>query len=196
MFETITPLALLITVIVSFIASLISGIAGFGGALFLLPIICLFVDIKIAVPILTIGQIFGNASRVYFGRKELAWKPIGYFLISAVPMTVIGSYLFSIFDARIIKTIVGLLLLVLLVYRHVKKKEYYIKNTGVIIGGGFTGFISGIAGSAGPLGAAIFLGLRLSPSAYIASEAVTALSMHILKFSYTKNIARLDGVNY
>jgi hypothetical protein len=32
-----------------------------------------------------------------------------------------------------------------------------------------------IAGSAGPLGAAAFLGLRLSPRAYVASEAVAAV---------------------
>ena len=51
----------------------------------------------------------------------------------------------------------------------------------MFIGGGLTGFLSGLAGSAGPLGAAFFLGLNLTATAYIASEAFTALTMHIVK---------------
>lgn len=44
-----------------------------------------------------------------------------------------------------------------------------------------TGFISGLVGSAGPLGAAVFLSLGLPPVAYIASEATTALTLHAVK---------------
>lgn len=43
------------------------------------------------------------------------------------------------------------------------------------------GFLSAVAGSAGPLGAAFFLGLNLPPLAYVASEAVTAVVMHLTK---------------
>ncbi len=49
----------------------------------------------------------------------------------------------------------------------------------MIIGGGITGFLSGLAGSAGPPGAAFFLGLNLSAVAYVASEAFTALALHL-----------------
>jgi uncharacterized protein len=51
----------------------------------------------------------------------------------------------------------------------------------LITGGGIVGFLSGLVGSAGPLGAAIFLSLELPPVAYVASEATTALAMHGLK---------------
>ena len=51
----------------------------------------------------------------------------------------------------------------------------------LVAGGGIVGFLSGLVGSAGPLGAAIFLTLELPPVAYIASEAVTALAMHVVK---------------
>ena len=43
------------------------------------------------------------------------------------------------------------------------------------------GFLSAIAGSAGPLGAVVFLSLRLPPQAYVATEAVTATLMHLTK---------------
>ena len=177
----ITSTSLILIFCLGFIAALVSGAAGFGGALFLLPMLSNIIGIKLAVPVLTIGQLFGNGSRVFFGRKHLEWKPIFYFLITAIPLTILGSYLFTITNDKIIKLIVGILLFAIVVYRHLRK-EVTVKNTKImLIGGSLTGFISGIAGSAGPIGAAFFLSLKLSPSAYIASEAVTAFTMHIIK---------------
>ncbi|WP_201842709.1 TSUP family transporter [Microvirga zambiensis] len=55
-------------------------------------------------------------------------------------------------------------------------------SRGLLSGGGaVVGLLSGLVGSAGPLGAAIFLTLNLPPVAYIASEAVTAIGMHTVK---------------
>lgn len=166
---------------ISFLAATISGAAGFGGALLLLPVLTSVVGIKAAVPILTIAQIFGNASRVWFGRKELQWKPIVYFIIAAIPLSVLGSYLFTDIDSRKIKFGIGIFLLLIVIYRRVKIKRITLGNRGMLIGGGLTGFLSGLAGSAGPLGAAFFLGLNLSATAYVASEAFTALTMHLTK---------------
>ena len=47
--------------------------------------------------------------------------------------------------------------------------------------GAGVGLVSAVAGSAGPLGAAVFLGLKLEPQAYIATEAVSAVFMHLTK---------------
>lgn len=98
---------LILIFIIALIASTISGAAGFGGALILLPVLSGIVGIKTAVPILTIGQIFGNASRVWFGRQGLKWKPIIFFLLTAIPLTIIGSYLFTDIDGKKIKIGIG-----------------------------------------------------------------------------------------
>ncbi|MBP7509063.1 MAG: sulfite exporter TauE/SafE family protein [Prolixibacteraceae bacterium] len=167
--------------IIAFIAATISGAAGFGGALLLLPVLTSIVGIKAAVPILTIAQIFGNASRVWFGRKELLWKPIVYFIVAAIPFSFAGSYLFTDIDSKKIKIGIGIFLILIVLYRRLKIKRISFGYRGMLIGGGLTGFLSGLAGSAGPLGAAFFLGLNLSAIAYVASEAFTALTMHLTK---------------
>ena len=172
---------LILIFIVSFLAATISGAAGFGGALLLLPVLTSVVGIKAAVPILTIAQIFGNASRVWFGRNELQWKPILYFSITAIPLSVLGSYLFTGIDSKKIKIGIGILLVLIVAYRRLNITKISFGNKGMLIGGGLTGLLSGLAGSAGPLGAAFFLGLNLTATAYIASEAITALSMHLTK---------------
>lgn len=172
---------LFIIFLTSYLAATISGAAGFGGALVLLPILTGIVGIKAAVPILTIGQIFGNASRVWLGRHELKWKPIIFFLLTAIPLTILGSYLFTEIDGDKIKIGIGAFLILLVVYRRTTIKQIMPGDKGMLLGGGLTGFLSGLAGSAGPLGAAFFLGLNLTATAYIASEAFTALIMHLTK---------------
>lgn len=172
---------MLIIFAVSYLVATISGAAGFGGALLLLPVLTGIVGIKAAVPVLTIGQIFGNASRVWFGRNELKWKPILIFLLTAIPLTIIGSYFFSYADKKKIKVGIGIFLILIVVYRRMQPEKMVLGKKGMIIGGGITGFLSGLAGSAGPLGAAFFLGLNLTPTAYIASEAVSALALHLTK---------------
>jgi len=174
-------LELFIMFSISFLAATISGAAGFGGALVLLPFLIRIVGINAAVPILTIGQIFGNASRVWFGRNDLQWKPIIYFVITAIPLTILGSYLFMDINTNKIKIGIGVFLILIVIYRRSKIKKIQIGEKEMFLGGGLTGFLSGLARSAGPLGAAFFLGLNLSATAYIASEAFTALAMHLTK---------------
>ena len=75
----------LILLFVSWLASTISGIAGFGGSLIILPVFSYFIGAKAAIPILTIAWMMGNFSRAAFGFKEIQWKPVTYFCLGAVP---------------------------------------------------------------------------------------------------------------
>lgn len=172
---------LLLLFLLSYIAAAVSGAAGFGGALVLLPALTAIVGLKAAVPILTIGQIFGNASRVWFGRRELRWRPILFFLSTAIPLSVAGSALFADVDGEKIKVGIGVFLILLVAYRRSNVRKIALGEKGMLLGGGLTGFLSGLVGSAGPLGAAFFLGLDLTATAYVASEAFTALVMHLTK---------------
>ncbi|WP_298940393.1 sulfite exporter TauE/SafE family protein [uncultured Dysgonomonas sp.] len=174
-------ITLLILFAVSWLAAAISGIAGFGGALLLLPVISHFIGIKAAIPVLTIAQLFGNASRVWFGRKQLQWNPILFFLAGSIPFSIIGSRMLVSAPSELLLKGVGVLLLLIVMYRRSGLKVITTNYKWLVVGGIITGFLSGIAGSAGPLGAACFISLNLNPIAYISSEAFTALSMHITK---------------
>lgn len=61
----------------AFVAAAISGSAGFGGALLLLPLLTHIVAVSGAVPLLTIAQLVGNISRVPtepHDRDASAWQ--------------------------------------------------------------------------------------------------------------------------
>ena len=178
--------------IAAFLAAAISGAAGFGGALLLLPVLIATVGTVQAVPLLTLVQLIGNLSRVGFGFKQIKWKPVGMFLIGAVPLCVAGALLFAELPKTIINRCIGaaILLFTILTLSGVLKLKP--GNFLLIAGGGLVGFLSGLVGSAGPLGAVIFLTLGLPPVAYIASEATTALVMHGVKTVVYQSTLTID----
>jgi uncharacterized protein len=178
-------MSLLVTYILlvaaSFIAAFVSGAAGFGGALMLLPILVLCVGSEVAVPVLTIAQLIGNLSRMMFGFKQIKWKPVGLFLMTALPLSALGAFGFAVIPKDLVTRLIGGALVVMVVLKYYRLIKFEANSKALVLGGAVTGLLSGLAGSAGPIGAAVFLSLGLPPISYIASEATTATAMHILK---------------
>lgn len=178
--------------IAAFAAAGISGAAGFGGALLLLPLLLATVGVTQAVPLLTIAQLIGNLSRAGFGFSQIQWKPVGMFLLGAVPFSVLGAFSFVHLPKEIFTRVIGAAILVFVALRYCDILTIKAGHALLVVGGGVVGFLSGVVGSAGPLAAAIFLSLGLSPVAYIASEATTALAMHGIKMAIYQHYLGLD----
>jgi len=165
----------------SFFAAAISGAAGFGGALLLLPLLSKTIGTEMAVPILTIAQLIGNLSRAFFGFRQITWKPVFVFIIGAVPLSILGAFSFVEVRKDLITRWIGFTIILFVALKYFKVLKFKPNNITILIGGAVVGLISGLVGSAGPIGAALFLSLNLTPTSYIASEAVTAIAMHISK---------------
>lgn len=165
----------------AFIAAAISGAAGFGGALLLLPLLTHTVGAELAVPLLTLAQFVGNLSRVAVGFRQIHWRPVGWFLAAALPAAVLGALSFITIPKAVVVRLIGVAILGFVVLRWFGRLQFAAGTRTLLAGGALTGFLSGLVGSAGPLGAAVFLSLGLPPVAYIASEATTALTLHATK---------------
>jgi uncharacterized membrane protein YfcA len=63
---------------VSWLASTISGIAGFGGSLIILTVFSRVIGAKAAISILTIAWMMGNFSRAAFNFREINWRTRPY----------------------------------------------------------------------------------------------------------------------
>lgn len=183
---------LLILFLAAFAAAGISGAAGFGGALLLLPLLVATVGVVQAVPLLTIAQLIGNLSRAGFGFRQIHWRPVGWFLLGAVPLSVLGALSFVQLPKELVTRAIGAAILVFVGLKLFGVLKLRPGRGLLVVGGGVVGFLSGLVGSAGPLGAAIFLSLGLPPVAYIASEAVTALAMHGVKTVVYQQFISLD----
>ncbi len=183
----------ILLVFAAWLAATVSGLAGFGGAMLLLPAITYGIGPKAAIPILTMAQLLGNTSRGGFGFKEIAWRPVAFFSVGAIPACVLGSRLFVSLPSHLITRGIGVFLLFIVVLRQAPLKKRCISQPLLVPAGAMVGFLSAVAGSAGPLGAATFLSLELSPTAYVASEAVTAVLMHLTKTAVYGRYALING---
>ena len=162
-------------------AGTVSGAAGFGGALLLLPVLTFVVGAKAAVPILTIAQLLGNASRAGFGWRDIQWRPAFLFSTGAIPASFIGSRLFVDLTPVFLPRAIGFFLLLVLGLRHTELGKRKTPQWSLAPAGAVVGLVSAIAGSAGPRAATVCLGLNVSASAYVATEALTAVLLHLIK---------------
>ena len=167
--------------VAGWLAATVSGVAGFGGALLLLPVLAIADGARAAVPILTVAQLLGNLSRAGLGWREVRWRPALRFGAGAVPACLIGARVFLELPTGSIHRVIGAALLAMIAFRRSPLGGRPIPEAMLAPLGFVVGLISSIAGSAGPLGAAVFLGLRLPPRAYVASEALTAVLIHLTK---------------
>ncbi|TWT71487.1 sulfite exporter TauE/SafE family protein [Crateriforma conspicua] len=172
-------------VLCTLIASTLSAVTGFGGAAILLPVLVAMFGIRDAVPILTVAQLIGNGSRVWFNRKEIRYDVVGWFALGAVPAALIGGWLFAAAPAPALTRLLGVFLIAVVIFRHtsaiVKMPTMQLRWFAPL--GAVTGFLSALIGTVGPLVAPFFLAFGLIKGAYIGTEALAAIVMHTTKLA-------------
>jgi len=170
-----------ILALVALLASTLAAVTGFGGAAVLLPALVALFGIREAVPILTVAQLIGNASRGWFNRHELNWRVVGWFALGAVPLGFLGGYLFAKAPLAALTRLLGAFLLLVVVWRHVRPKPAPFPVASFAGIGAGASFLSALLGSVGPIMAPFFLAFGLVKGAYIGTEALSTVVMHITK---------------
>ncbi len=176
------PIRLVLLAVTAFTAALLAAVTGFGGAAVLLPMLVLIFGVREAIPILTVAQLIGNASRVWFNRYELNWKVVAWFALGGVPMALVGGMLFARAPLAALTRILGGFLILIVIWRHVPRTSTWKPplRSFAIIGAG-SSFLSALLGSVGPLMAPFFLAYGLVKGAYIGTEALSTVVMHVAK---------------
>jgi len=167
--------------VVAFLAATVAGITGFGGAAILLPALVLTYGTRDAIPILTVAQLVGNGSRVWFHRRAIDFSVVGWFALGGVPAAIIGGILFAKAPLPILTRGLGLFLILLVVWRHWRRQPIRMPLRGFAALGAGASFLSALMGSVGPLMAPFFLAYGLTKSAFIGTEALTTVIMHLTK---------------
>lgn len=153
-----------------------------GGAAVLLPILVLVFGVRDAIPILTVAQLIGNGSRVWFNRREVDLPVVGWFAVGGVPAALVGGVLFATAPLGFLKRLLGIFLLATVAYRRVGKASGLRPSLrGFAIMGAVFSFLSALLGSVGPIMAPFFLAYGLIKGAYIGTEAFATVVMHVTK---------------
>jgi len=129
---------------------------------------------------------------VWFNRREVAVPVVGWFALGAVPLALLGGVLFATAPLRALERLVGAFLLGVVLWRHVRRAPVWRPGVRAFaaIGAVFS-FLSALVGSVGPLMAPFFLAHGLVKGAYIGTEALATVVMHVAKLGAYQGAAIL-----
>ncbi len=92
---TLTWLDTCVLIGTSLLAALIGSVTGGGVTIVLLPVLVFHFGIQIAMPIVTLALFAAGVSRVVVYRRELNFPVVFWFTLGSLPLTGIGTYLFT-----------------------------------------------------------------------------------------------------
>jgi uncharacterized membrane protein YfcA len=111
---------------------------------------------------------------VWFNRRELDWAVVGWFAVGGVPLAFVGGLLFAKAPLSALTRILGAFLIAVVIWRHVRPglpRRPPVKSF-ALIGAG-----------ASLLSAPFFLAYGLLKGAYIGTEALATVLMHVVKLA-------------
>ncbi len=175
---------LLLLAAAALLASTLAAVAGFGGAAVLLPVLVAVFGVRDAIPILTVAQLIGNGARVILNRDELDLHVVGWFALGGVPAALLGGLLFASAPLSALTRVLGAFLLLVVAWRHLRPgppRRLPLRAFAPL--GALFSFLSALLGSVGPLMAPFFLAYGLVKGAYIGTEALATVVMHVTKLA-------------
>jgi uncharacterized membrane protein YfcA len=162
--------------------AVVGGALGFGTGIVMLPIVVGVVGVRASVPVLTVALIVGNVSRAWWSRGELNWRVIGAYLVGALPLAAVGSVLYTAAPSEWLSRLMGLVLLLALpLHRWLERGPRRMRLRHFPLLGAATGLLSALVAATGPVNMPFFLGYGLRRGAFIGTEAVCSVAVHITK---------------
>jgi len=164
---------------VAFVASLLSGVAGFGAGVLLLPFIAWTVGIKATAPVLTVAMFIGNIGRIWWSRGEIDGAVVWRYLLGAVPGTALGALAYAGATSESLGRVIGVFLIAavplrrLLATTRVRVRLAHFPFLGLVFGA-----LSAVVVTTGPITTPFFLSYGLRRGAFVATEATAALAIH------------------
>jgi hypothetical protein len=172
---------------------MLAAVAGFGGAAILLPLLVVIYGVREAIPILTVAQLIGNGSRVWFNRVELDLPVVGWFALGGVPAALLGGFLFAAAPTSFLLRLLGVFLIATVIYRRVGNPAILrIPLRGFAILGAVLSFLSALLGSIGPITIPFFLAYGLFKGSLIGTEALATVVMHVTKLVAYQRVSILN----
>ena len=92
-------------------AAVIGGMGGFGTGIILTAALTPLIGVKAVVPVLAVAGVIINAGRFWFYRASLDRRTLALVLASSLPFLVLGTWIYTVLDARALGTVLGLVVI-------------------------------------------------------------------------------------
>jgi uncharacterized membrane protein YfcA len=163
-------------------ASFVGSVTGGGVTVILLPVLVLHFGIQVAMPIVTIALIAASASRVAVYRGEIVLPVAAWFTLGSVPLTTLGTYLFTVTAPDFLTRLLGGFLVAAVALRrlHAEPPREFPAPWFLPLGAVF-GFLTGISVAVASLLAPFYLGYGLRKGAYVGTAGLSIFMIQLVK---------------
>jgi uncharacterized protein len=175
-------------------AAIVSGVGGFGTGVILAAALAPLIGIKAVVPVLAVAGVVINAGRFWFYRASLERRTLALVLAVSLPFLVLGTWIYSILDVRVLGTVLGLVVIGSVpLRRFLQRKRITLSTRGLAIGSGVFGLATGIATGTGVIMVTLLLGTGMSGTAVLATDAVISIVLDLCKAALFHRFSLLDA---
>jgi uncharacterized membrane protein YfcA len=166
------------------LAALIGSVTGGGVTIILLPVLVFHFGIQVAMPIVTLALFAAGASRVAVYRRDIDVPVVLWFTLGSLPLTGVGTYLFTIAAPDLLTRVLGGFLIgaVVCQRRFTKPLSTFATAWFLPIGAAF-GFLTGITAAVATVLAPFFLGYGLRKGAYVGTLGLNVFIIQIVKLA-------------
>lgn len=180
-----TTAAALIILAASALTAFLSGIFGMAGGLILMGVLVSLPSVSVAAAMVIHGvlQFVANGWRAFLLRRQIAWAPVGWYLLGAL-LAVIALLAVTWRPDK-----AGVLLLLgltpLLVWLPKSRFDLDFRRRGhAVLAGGLVQALNTLAGVAGPLLDLFFVRTAMTRQEIVATKSVTQAIAHIVKIGF------------
>ena len=179
---------------VALVAAVVGGVGGFGTGVILTAALVPLIGIKAVIPVLAVAGVIINAGRFWFYRASLERRSFGLVLAASLPFLVLGTWIYSVLDARALGTVLGALVIAFIPMRRIlKARSIVLGTTSLAVGSGVFGLASGIASGTGVILVSLLLGAGLAGPAVLATDALTTIALDLCKAALFQRFDLLDA---
>jgi uncharacterized membrane protein YfcA len=148
----------------------------------LLPVLAHAFGPKQAVPIMAIAAIMANLSRILAWWREVDWRAVAAYAIPGVPAAALGARTLLVLPSRAADIAIGVFLISMIPLRRwMAARNFALPLWSLAVIGAFTGYLTGIVASTGPMTVPIFMAYGLVKGALLGTEAAGSLAVYISK---------------
>ena len=172
----------LLVLVLGLVAGTLGGIVGFGTSIMLMPALVLVYGPKQAVPIMAIGSILANASRVAAWLREVDWRTTAAYSATAMPAAALGARTLLALPSGLVEGLLGAFFIAMIpIRRWMLRQHWRLTRAHMAVVGAFIGFITGMVVSSGPISTPFFLMHGLVKGSFLATEAMSSIGIYIAK---------------
>jgi uncharacterized membrane protein YfcA len=146
------------------------------------------------IPVLAVAGIIINAGRFWFYRAHLDRRTLVLVLAASLPFLVLGTWIYSVLDARALGTVLGLAVMAFVPLRRIlHARQIVLGPAGLAVGSGIFGFATGMATGTGVILVSLLLGAGLTTPAVLATDALVSIALDLCKAALFQRFDLLDA---